>query len=161
MTLVSTAGCRIVFKRWIRSDVSRYLFSKMAAVVKMAAGSGHSYGSFVHYQHPLNTYRVVQNVCCNGKRHGWTSAGKALCRGYYEPQRLHAVQDKTWKLTTSSSALSAWPRVWNQFMEILTFKSELTCKCWKYANSDQYSVHCNPLVEVTLFVGISGVHSFS
>lgn len=70
------------------------MFSKMAAVVKMATGSEHSYGSFVDYQHHLNTYSAVQNVCCNATRHGWTSAGKALCRGSYEPQRQHAVQGK-------------------------------------------------------------------
>lgn len=52
-------------------------------------------------------------------------------------------------------------RLWNKFTKILKFKSELTCKCWKYGNSDQYRVLCNPAVEVTLFVSLRGVHSFS
>lgn len=155
MTLVSTARCRLVLTRWIplwRGKPVHWCSEVTSVGICLA-----------RWPREVNTPMAV--LCITITLWIPTARSKiyvAMEQGMVgRPARCPGQNLKVSRHLSRQSLRGPMSRVWNQFMEILTIKSALTRKCWKYGNSDQYRVLCNPPVEVTLFVSLSGVHSFS
>lgn len=160
MTLVSTARCRIVLTRWIplRRVKSVHWCSEVTSVGICLARWPQS----SRWPREVNTPMAA--LCITITLWIPTARSKmyvAMERGMVgRPARCPGWNLKVSRHLPRQSLRGPMSRVWNKCMEILTFKSALTRKCWKYGTTDQYRVLCNPPVQVTHFVSLCGVHSF-